>query len=129
MLIYAATITVTASTTLDLTSFGLTFTFGTGTIGMTTGDTAYFKTRKVNGGSDIIVIGASTATFPEFGAMICSQQQKDGALFEGRLHKCAAIGLPVGMTEKEWMNADINIKCLYDSTEDAVMEYRRIIGA
>lgn len=122
-------ITVTASTTADLDSFGLRLTFGTGTIAMTTGDTAYCLVRKINGGSDIITIGASTQDFPEFGAMICSQVLKDGSLFEGRLHKCVAIGLPIGLTEKEWLNANINIKCLYDATENAVMTFRRIIGA
>lgn len=125
--ITASPITVATSTTADVTGFGIQITGGTAPA-MTIGDTAVFSVRKVNSGSSIITVGSSTASFPEFGAFLASQKKSDGSLFTAQLFKCKAIGLPLGFSEAEWLNADITIKALYDSTENAVMILRAIKG-
>lgn len=124
----ATAITITASEATELTGFGLTVTGGSGTIAFEVGDTAYFYVRKVNSGSDIISVGAANSVFPEFGAIIASQQRGNGDTFETQFYRCQAIGLPVTLNEQDWLNADITIKALYDSTEGKVMSMRRIRG-
>jgi hypothetical protein len=116
------------ATTTDIPGYGLSILGASGTTALTTGDTASFLVRKANAGSDIIVVGQSTATFPEFGCIIASQKKGDGSTFESQIHRAKAIGLPVGLSEKAWLNADINIKALYDSAANAVITMRRIKG-
>lgn len=124
----ASAVTITATSATELTGFGLELTGGSGTIGLTAGDTAYFYVRKVNTGSDLITVGSSTSVFPEFGAILASQKRGNGDTFEIQLFRCLAIGLPISLNEQDWLNADITIKALYDSAENCVMKMRRIRG-
>lgn len=119
---------VDTGATVDVDNFGLTLTSGSGTVAMTTGDTAYFYVRKVNTGSDVISLGEANLVFPEFGAMIASQQKGNGDTFEVQMYKCKAIGLPLGFNEQSWLESDVNIRGLYDSTEGKVAQIRRITG-
>lgn len=122
----ASPLTVVASTAVEIPGFGVELTGGSGTIGMTADDTAYFYVRKINTGSDLITIGQSTAVFPDFGALLASQKKGNGDTFETQLFNCKAIGLPISHNEADWLNSDITIKALYDATENAVAKFRRI---
>jgi hypothetical protein len=125
----AAELTISTGAPVDVTSYGLTLTGGSGAIGMTIGDTAYFYVRKANAGSDLITIGQSTATFPAFGCVIASQKTGEGHTFETQLFNCRGIGMPISHNENEWLNSDISIRAMYDSAENAVAKFRRILGA
>jgi len=118
--------TIVSATATNITDFGFKLTGGSGTIGMTIGDTAYVYTRKANTGSSLITVGASNATFPEFGAVIASQKKGTGDTFETQIFRCKAIGLPIAHSEAAWLGADFNMKALYDSTENAVFRSRAI---
>jgi hypothetical protein len=126
--ITASPLTIGTSTTVDVVGFGLQLTGGSAPA-MTAGDTATFSVRKINSGNSIITVGASTSVFNDFGAFIASQKKSNGDVFDIQLFKCKAIGLPVGLSEAEWLNSDITIKALYDSAENAVMRMRYIKGA
>lgn len=114
--------------TVSVPNTGIELTGGSGTVAMNIGDTAYVYTRKINGGSDIITVGSSTQTFPEFGVLIASQKLAGGETFRGQFYRCKGFGFPVNMNEKEWSEADVTIKMLYDSCQGAVGEYTRVKG-
>ena len=117
---------------VEVPGYGFELIGGSGTVDLETagaiGDTAYVYVRKVNSGSDLITNGQSTAVFPAFGAMVASQKKGNGNTFETQLFNCKAIGLPISHTEAEWMNSDITLRAIYDSTENAVAKFRRVQG-
>jgi hypothetical protein len=128
--IVASAVTITtAGVETNITGFGFKFIGGSGTIGMTVGDTAYFYVRKVNAGSDIITIGQSTQQFSEFGAIITAQQKSNGDLFEVELPRVKGIGLPITMSEQAWLETDVTMKALYDSATNRVATIRRLKAA
>jgi hypothetical protein len=105
---------------------GIELTGGSGTVALTTGDTAYVYSRKINAGSDIITLGQALQEFPEFGVKIASQRKAGGDTFQSEFYRCKGIGLPLNMSEKEWSESDITIKALYDACEDGIGQIRRI---
>lgn len=125
--ITATALTITASTGVDIPSFGLTLTGGSGTIGMTTGDTATFSVLPDNTTSTAVNIGSSAGTlFPEFGAILHAAKRGDQELNEIDVYRCIGSGMPVNFNENAWSEYDIKVKCLYDSAQDGVFGYRYV---
>lgn len=124
----ASDLTITSGANTDVTSLGLRFVGGSGTIGMTIGDTATFDVRPINSGSTVVRIGASTDTTPEFGAIIMAQKRGNGELFEIDAFRCKATGLPLGFAEKAFSELEAKAKLLYDSAKQAVFEMRHVKG-
>lgn len=123
----ATALTIVAATPTLIPSFGISLNGGSGTIGMTTGDTATFEVRTVNSKSMTVTIGSSSdSTFPEFGAIIMSQKRGNGELFELDALRCKGVGLPMQFNEAAYSEAEIKAKCFYDSTQDAVFKVRHI---
>lgn len=121
----AASITTSADTTI--TNFGLKLTGGSGTIGMTTGDTATFMVRPVNTGSTTVTIGGAAAqSFPEFGALIYSQLRSNGEMLEIDCFRCKAVGAPIDFQRNAWSKGDVKCSVLYDSTNDGVFALRHV---
>jgi hypothetical protein len=126
--ITATPLTIATGGDVTVPNFGFELTGGAGTIALVTGDTAYVYIRKENSGSDLITIGQSTAVFPAFGVKMTSQKKGNGDTFLTQIFNAKAIGLPISLNEADWLNSDITIKALYDSTENAVARFRRIRG-
>lgn len=127
--ITATPLTIAASTAVEIPDFGLELTGGAGTIGMTVGDTATFEVRPVNSKSMEVVIGATTDTFPEFGAILMAQKRGNGELFEIDCFRCKGVGLPLGFEENAWSEAEIAVKVFYDSAQNGIMKIRHVAGA
>jgi len=70
--ITASALTITASTAVTIPNLGVELTGGSGTIGMTTGDTAFFEIRPINTGSTEVVIGASNETYVDVGLLLAA---------------------------------------------------------
>jgi len=119
------TISGTSGTTA-LADWGLEFTGGSGTVSMTTGDTATFEVRPPNSKSMDVVIGASTDNYPEFGAIIMAQARGNGELFEVDCYRLKAAGLPVGFATNEWSNAEVTCTAFYDSVRNGVFSMRHV---
>ncbi len=126
--ITATPLTITLGGDTTVPGYGFKLTGGGSAIAMDEDDTAYVYIRKINSGSDLITIGQSNPTFPAFGCFVNSQKTSEGHNFEIQMFNCSAIGLPIPLTEADWMNADINIRAIYDANENAVAKYRRILG-
>jgi hypothetical protein len=93
----------------------------------TAADTAEFEVKPPSTTSSAIVVGASTATFPSFGALLMAQKRATGELFEIDALNCLASGLPIALEEQAFSQPEIKMQCLYDSTNDAVFKMRAYV--
>lgn len=123
----AAAQTITASTATDFTTYGFKLTGGSGTIGMTTGDSATFSVRPVNTGSMDVTIGSvADQIFPEWGAIIMAQKRGNQELFEIDAFKCKAVGMPLDFQMNAFNATELKAKLLYDSTADGLFSIRHV---
>lgn len=129
MKLLAADLTITTGGNTDSTDLGLRFTGGSGTIGMTTGDTATFEVRPVNSGIMTVRIGATTNVTPEFGCVLVAQKNGSDELFEVDAFRCKGSGLPIGFAEKAFSDLEAKAKLLYDSSKNGVFDIRHVKGA
>lgn len=125
--ITASALTIPSGSTVDIPGTGLKFTGGSGTIGMTVGDTATFSSRPINTASmDVTIGGSANQTFPEFGSIVIAQKRGNGQMFEADLFRCKAAGMPLGFEAHAWAEADVKIKAFYDSSRDGVFSIRHV---
>lgn len=125
--ITSSALTVTAATPTAIPNFGLSINGGSGTIGMTTGDTATFEVRPANSKSMVVTIGSSSdSVFPEFGAIIMGQKRGSGEMVEIDALRVKGVGLPLGFEENAFSESEIKAKCFYDSEQDALMKIRHV---
>ena len=110
----------------DLASFGLRFEQA-GVPAFVVGDSAEFSVdAPSNVGKMEVVVGGAADIFPKFGCFVYAQKKGSGSLFEIDCYNVQAGGLPIGFTEKEWSNAEITAKLLYDSVRNGIMSIRAI---
>lgn len=121
------TITTSAVHTL-IPSFGVDLIGGSGTIGMTTGDTATFSSRPINTGSTDISVGANASQFPAFGAIFLAQKRDTGEMSEIEAYNIvASSGFPIGMDEFKFSETQLKMSLLYDSSLDKVFDVRTVL--
>ena len=106
-------------------TFGIEFT-GIGTPAFVVGDTATFSVATPFNAKMNVTIGGSADIFPKFGCYIYSQKKGSGGMFKIDAFNVQAGGLPIGFTEKEWSEAEITAKLLYDSTRNGVFAIESI---
>lgn len=134
--ITATPLTVTMGAAVDIPSFGLSLTGGSGTIGMTVGDTASFIARPINTGRSAVAVGTKDERFIGFGAIIYAQRKSDGAMFQFNFYKLIAGGLPANMAEMAWSEYEVKLKpvravpiiSLTASTNEGLYEYENLVG-
>ena len=124
--ITASPLTIVASTAVAIPNFGLELTGGAGIIAMTIGHTATFESRPINTASMDVIIGGSTDTFPEFGAVVLAQKRGSEEMFEVNLYRCKGAGLPIGFNEKAFSEGEIKAEAFYDATLNGVMAIRAV---
>lgn len=124
--ITASALTITASTPVTIPSCGLELTGGSGTIGMTEGDTATFEVYPIHDGAIDVNIGGSSDVYPEFGAVMIAEQRATGEMLDIEAYRVKAIGLPLGLQEKAWSESEITAKAFYDSTLNRVLRIRHV---
>ena len=113
-------ITIAASSAADVPNYGLELTGGSGTIGMTPGDTATFRIAAAHGGYSEIIVGKSTTTFPEHGIVALSAKRADGSLFEIEMFKAVGTGFPIALEETVFSIPELTIDLLYDECKNAI---------
>jgi hypothetical protein len=118
---------VTSGALAHIPSFGMDMVGGSGTIGMTIGDTAEFSVLPDNTVNVSVNIGSSTGTvFPEFGSICMAQKRGTQELTELDVYRCKGAGMPIGFDQNVWSEYDIKIKCMYDSVKDGVFGMRYV---
>jgi hypothetical protein len=124
--ITASALTIVAATATEIPGFGIELTGGSGTIGMTTGDTATFEVRPINTKSSSVIIGANADEFPEFGAIVMAAKRGNGEMFELDCYRCKGIGLPIALQANAFSEAEIKMEAFYDSTLNGVFKMRHV---
>jgi hypothetical protein len=112
--------------TTSIPGTGLEITGGSGTVAMTSGDTAVFSSRPVNQGSMDVVIGGSSDVFPEFGAIMLANQRGNGAMFEVDMFRMKAVGLPIGLAENAYGEVSVAAQGFRDSCRNGVFSIRTV---
>lgn len=110
----------------DVAALGLRFTGGASATAFVTGDTATFEVLPPSSKSSNIVVGKSTDSFPNFGALLLSQKRATGEMFEIDAHNCVGGGLPISFEENAFSQPELKMTCLYDSGLDRVFTIRHI---
>lgn len=121
----AAPLTIIASTSTPVPNFGIQLDGGSGAIAMTIGDTAIFEVFPA-GDQMNVTIGALEDEFPEFGALLYAKKLSDGSLWEIDALRCKGAGIPLGLEENTFNEAEIPVECFQDSVQNAVLKLRRL---
>lgn len=123
--ITSSPLAITASTPVEIPGFGLELTGGSGTIGMTAGDTATFQVLPPSTASMSVKVGGSGDSVPEFGCIIHAQA-KNGKMVEIDVFRAKGIGLPLSFAEKAFAEFEIKVEAFYDADRNGVYEMREI---
>lgn len=118
--------TITSGAVTNITGWGFKLTGGSGSIGMTVGDTATFQVRPKNTANMSSTIGGVTSVFPTFGAIMYGKKQGDGRMFEIDCPNLKGEGVPFNFDENKWSEADIKCGVMYDASIDGVALVRAI---
>lgn len=124
--ITASPLTITTSGNITIPNYGLKLVGGSGTIGMTAGDTARFTARPINTESQQVVIGSSTEVFTDFGLLIAAQRPGDNYMTYIDCYRVAGVGLPIAFTENKFSEAKIKLQLYRDTTRDGVYRMERV---
>lgn len=124
--ITSSALTIATSTAVEIPNTGLELTGGGGTIAMTTGHTAYFDSRAINTGNTRATIGTSNQTFVDVGMVCAAQKKGNDEIFLLDIMRAKAIGVPFNLTEKQFMESEINLRASRDSTRDGVFRIIRV---
>lgn len=127
--ITASPLTIVASTPVEVPGYGVELTGGSGAIAMVADDTAEFSVRPPNTKSTDVVIGATTDFRPEFGMIAMAAQRSDGSMVEFDMYRCKAVGLPIGLNENAFSEAEVTAEAFYDSVKNAVFKMRHVIAS
>lgn len=112
----SSALTITTSTAVEIPNTGIEITGGSGTIGMTVDDVAFFTVRSKNTRSSIITYGENPQPV-EFRGYFYTQKSVNGDYVLLEAPRCIFTDFPMGATENEFSTTDITIQVLFDSTE------------
>jgi hypothetical protein len=113
---------ITLGGNTDIASLGLRLTGGSGTIGMTTGDTATFQVQPPFTKSTTVRIGGGSDTFPEFGLLVVAKQRSNGEMAEVDLFRCKASGMPIGFESNAFSEGEVKAEAFFDSAKNGVFD-------
>lgn len=125
-LLVGVTGTITTGGNTDVASLGLRFVGGAGTIAFTLGDTATFEVKPPSTKSMEVTIGGTADVFPEFGAILYAKKRGNNEMLEIDVFRCKGVGLPMGLEENAFSEAEIKCEAFYDSAQNGIMKVRHI---
>ena len=129
--INATPLTITTLGALtEIVGLGVEMVGGSGTIGMTTGDTARFSVSSAHSGLSEISIGSSSTQFPEHRQLCLGQKRANGDTFEMELFRVVGSGMPIPFEEQTFAIPELAMKLVQDPCEDkvAVIRAKRGVG-
>lgn len=125
--ITASPLTIVSGADTNVPNTGLKLTGGSGTIGMTAGDTATFEVRPVNSGSMTVTLGSvANQIFPEFGAIVMAQKRGNQEMFEIDVYRAKGAGMPINFDYNAFSEAEVKVKLIYDSVKDGIAGIRTV---
>lgn len=127
--ITASPLTITQSTAVTVPGFGVELTGGSGTIAMTTADTATFSSRPINTESQEVVVGSSTEVFNDFGLIVTGQRPGDKFMTMIDCYRVAAAGLPINFTANAFSEYSITAQLYKDSDRNGLYTFKRVLAS
>lgn len=124
--ITASALTISTGATVTIPDTGLELTGGSGTIGMTENDTAFFDARAINDGSTEVKIGGNNSTYVDVGLVLTAQKQGDGSIHYIDVFRAKGIGVPMSLTESAFAESEIAMRAFYDTKRDGVFRFLRV---
>lgn len=123
-------LTIVAATATEIVGLGVELTGGSGTIGMTIGDTARFSVSSAHAGLSEISIGSGSTIFPEHRQLCLGQKRANGDTFEMELFRVVGSGMPIPFEEQTFAIPELAMKLVQDPCEDkvAVIRAKRGVG-
>lgn len=119
-------LTIATGTAVEIPNTGIELTGGSGTIGMTDGDTASFDVLPIHNGGMEVTIGGASDDFQEFGAILMSSKRSTGELFEIDCFRLVGNGMSLGADEKTYSETSITATAFYDSAKGGICKIRTI---
>lgn len=126
LLLVGVTGAITTGGNTDVASLGLRFVGGAGVIAFTSGDTATFEVQPPFTKSMSVTIGANSDVFPEFGCIMLAKKRGNLEMFEVDALRCKGVGMPIGLEENAFSEAEIKAEAFYDSSANAVLKIRHV---
>lgn len=120
----ASPLTITTGAAVEIVGLGVELTGGSGTIAMTSGQTARFSVRSEHAGVSTIDIGASSSIFPEHRQLCLGQKRANGDTFEIELYRVVGSGMPIPFEEQTFGIPELAMKLVQDSALDKVATIR-----
>lgn len=127
--ITATPLTIATGVAVTIPNFGIDLTGGSGTIGLTIGDTARFTSKPINTGSTDVVIGSSSEVFTDFGLLLAAQRAGDGAMQIVDLYKVTGLGMPIVMTENAFSEFSTTVTASKDNVRNGVYSVKTIASS
>lgn len=121
--------TITTAGNTDIAAFGLRLTGGSGAIALVVGDTAFFEVVPPSTKSSTVIVGKSTTSLPNFGAVFLAQKRATNEVFEIEAFNVVAGGLPISLAELAFSQPEVKMTALYSSADDAVFKIRSALIA
>lgn len=122
--ITASALTIATGAAVEVPGFGIELTGGSGTIALVAGGVAEFYVHPPYTKKMEVIIGGSSAAFPEFGFLMVGAKRSNGEMIEIEAYRCKGSGMPLGMQEKEFFSPEVSAQAFYDSTKNAVAQIR-----
>lgn len=120
-------LSITSGGATVIAELGLTLTGGSGTIGMTAGDTAEFEVRPINASSSVVTIGNSTdSIFPEFGCMVLAQRRSNGQMTEIDVFRAKSLGMPIKFETNAWSESEVKVTSFLDEDKGGIFKIRHV---
>lgn len=120
----ASPLTITTGGDVTIPKLGVKLVGGSGTIGMTVGDTARFHVNSAHAGVSTIDIGSSSTIFPEHRQLCLGQKRANGDVFEMEIYKVVGSGMPIPFEEQTFAIPELSMKIVQDSAVDKVATIR-----
>lgn len=124
----ATGLSITTGAAVEVTDTGVELTGGSGTIGMTVGDTAFYRVYPPHNGVETIRMGQSGAEAVRVAIMLTAQNRTTGQYFDIFCPNTLCLGMPLGMKEKAFQSGNITIGVFTDENLDYAIETTSIVG-
>jgi hypothetical protein len=123
--ITSSALTIATATAVEIPNTGIELTGGSGTIGMTTDDVAYFDVVPPHSGISDITIGQKGISFPEHEVIILAEERSNGDLFEIIGYKATATaGMVIPLEQGGFSMPNLETTLLYDSSKGSIGRIR-----
>jgi hypothetical protein len=119
---------IATATPVEVTDTGVELTGGSGTIGMTVGDTAIYEVYPPHNGVETITMGQSGAEFKRVALVLTAQKRTTGEICYIHCPNALCLGMPLGAKETAFQSGSVNIGVFTHSTLDYSVKLTNIKG-